>query len=267
MESQYFIYDGKTSTEMGLYNVRINHSGFVETPLWGQTNIQEDTSRKRLTSYFYGVTREPIKFTVQFMLADENMQPKIWTPEERNRIAKWLVPNVYKKFQTYDDLSKQYYAMITNEVNLNLIGTKGYVELTFVTNSPFAWTEVYDDTFDLSDNITTRIIELENKSNVLAQYRPKLVEIELVNGETSVQLKNLTNGNKIMKFEGLTANETISIDCENEIMKSNLFGNNPFSKFNRGIKRYWLDLISGVNQIEVTGMCIIKIRSQFPIAQ
>lgn len=267
MESQYFIYDGKTSTEMNLYNVRINHSGFVETPLWGGVNIQEDTSRRRLTSYFYGVTREPIEFKVEFALADEHFTPKEWTPEERYKIAKWLVPNGYKEFQTNDDLSKRYYAMITNDVNLNLVNTRGYIELTFRTNSPFAWTEIEDEVFDLSDNATTTTIQLENKSNVLEQYRPMLVEIELVGGEINVQLKNLTNDNKIMKFEGLTANETVSIDCENEIMKSNLFGNNPFAQFNKGIKRYWLDLASGINNIEVTGKCIIKTRCQFPIAQ
>ena len=266
MESQYFIYDGKTSSEMNLYNVRVNHSGFVETPLWGRTNIQEETSKKRLTSYFYGVTREPIEFKVQFALADESMQPKEWATEERYNISKWLVPNTYKEFQTNDDLSKRYYAMITNEVNLNLMNTEGYIELTFRTNSSFAWSQVYENEFDLSENVTTTIIQLENKSNVVEYYRP-MIEIELVDGETNVQLKNLTNGNKIFKFEGLTANEIVGIDCDNEIMKSNLFGNNPFGKFNVGIKKYWLDLSYGINEIKVTGKCKISVKSQFPIAQ
>lgn len=246
--------------------MRVGHSGFIETPYWGGTEIHEEKSKKRLTPYFYGVEREPIEFTVQFFLVDENMMPKKWTPQERYRIAKWLVHDTYKEFQTSDNLGVRHYVICTNPVNLNLIETEGYIELTFRSNNPFGFSPIYIGSWDLSNNLTTTIIELENKSNVLKYYNP-LIEIELVNGATGFQLKNLSNNGKVMKFESLSPNEIVSIDCQNKIIKSNLFGSNPFSKFNVDMKRYWMDLVYGANQIEVTGQVIVKTKMQYPIAQ
>lgn len=253
---------------MGLVNVRVGSGGFVEVPYWGNTSVSEKKINNRLTPYFYSASREPIEFKVQFALVDEHNNPVEWTSEERNRIARWLVHDEYKEFQTADDLGKRYFVICTNAVNLNLINTRGYIELNFKTNSPYAWSPVYIDKFDLSNNGSTTIIELENKSNVVKEFNP-LIEIELVNGETNVELKNLSNGGKTMKFEGLRPNEIVSIDTQNKIIKSNIQNSNPFSKFNTGAynKRYWLDLVYGINQVSVSGKCIIHTKMRFPIAQ
>lgn len=266
MESVFFTFDGIQSYEMGLYIVRIQHSGFVETPYFGATNIHEEKSSKRHVPHFYGVTREPIEFDLQFALMDKYLRPRKWTPEERFKIAKWLIHDTYKEFQSSDDLGKKYYAIITNPASLFTIGKEGYTELTLRTNSPFAWSPVYMAEHDLSNNTTSTIITMENRSNVSEIYNP-LIEIELVGGATSVELKNLSNDGKIMKFEGLTPNETISIDTRNKIIKSNTFSSNPFSKFNIGGKKYWCDLVFGENSIEVKGKCKIWVKSQYPIAQ
>jgi len=263
MQSPYFIYDGIKSTDMGLYIVRIGQSNnFVEVPYWGGANIEEERHYKKITPYFYRVNREPIEFTVQFILAYNNMRIKDWTPQERNKIAKWLIQDTYKEFQTSDDLSKYYYAICTSPANLNLMGNQGYIELTFQTNSPYAWSPIYVEEYDLSDNEESTVIELENRSNVLDYYYPKL-EIELKDDATDIALKNLSDGGRIFSFTGLYENETVSIDNENKLILSNNPLSNPFSKFNRN----WFRLVYGVNYIEVTGKCVIKVKSQFPIAQ
>lgn len=266
MESLFFIFDGKKSSDMGLYSVRIGGDSFVRMPIVGSTSIDEEQTKKRLMPNFYGVTREPIQFTLQFALADKHIQPKDWSPQKIYEIAKWLIHDTYKEFQTADDLGKRYYAICVDDTDLYVTNSKGYIELTFRTNSPFAWSPIYIEEFDLSSNIGTSIIELENRSNVLKYYNPK-IEIELIGDTTDIQIKNLSNGGQVMKFENLTKGEIISIDCENRIIKSNLFDSNPFAKFNVGMQRYWCDLVFGVNQIQVEGRCIIRIKSQFPIAQ
>lgn len=263
MESLHFIYDGKTSDEMGLYIMRIDSSGgFVEVPFWGEAEIEEERYHNKLTPYYFSISYEPIEFTVQFVLADKYMQPKKWTPQERYKIGEWLAPNGYKPFQTSDDLGKIYYAMCVSPVNLHLLNTKGYIEVTFRTNSPFAWTTPIADTINLSDNTSTRIIELENRSNVLKYYYPQL-EIELVNNETNVSLRNLSDGGRVFSFEELLPNEIVSVDNKNKLILSNNPLSNPFKKFNRN----WFRLVKGINRIEITGQCIIRYRMQFPIAQ
>ena len=262
MESQYFIFDGIPSSEMDLYIMRIDHSGFVETPYWGGAKIREERLKKNLSPYLYGVDRDPIEFTVQFVLADSNLQPKTWTPQERYKIARWLIHDTYKEFQTSDDLEKRYYAIAISDTNLNLINTQGYITVKFRTNSPFAWSDIETKEFDLSTNTTPTVVQIENKSNVAVIYKPK-VEIQMM-GDTSVTLKNLSNNDKEFKFIGLRTDEIVSVDNENELILSNYPINiNPFANFNRE----WLELVEGVNQIEVSGRCKLWVRSQFPIAQ
>ena len=260
MESQYFIFDGIKSKDMDLHIMRIDHSGFVDSPYWGSQDIQEERHKNKIKAYYYGVSKEPIEFTIQLVLMDKNNKPKKWTPRERFKIAKWLLQDTYKEFQTSDDLGKIYYAICTSEANLQLINQEGYMELTFKTNSPYAWSPVYIDTFDLSNNTTKTTITLHNGSNILKKFMPK-VEIEM-KGSTAVTLKNLTNGGKEFTIKNRATSEVISFDNENKIIKSSL-NTNPFGSFNRN----WLELVEGENRIEVTGKCILTVKSQYPIAQ
>lgn len=248
---------------MGISIVRIGEGGFVETPLWGARDVTEqDRLPSRITSYNYGVTKEPIQFTVQLALLDKHNNPREWTSTERFEISRWLLHDTYKEFQISDDLGKVYYAMCTEESNLHLMSGKGYMEVTFKTNSPYAWTRPYIDSFDLSRNESKQIITIANRSNVAKQYLP-MVEVELVEG-TEFTLKNLSNKGKEFKFTDLKAGEIVSVDNENRMVYSSRNINiNPFKNFNRG----WLELVYGDNQIEVEGKCRIRLKLQFPIAQ
>lgn len=263
MEAQYFIFDGIRSVDMDIHIVRIGESGHVQSPYWGSRSVEEHGRvSKRNTSYHYGVSKDPIVFTVQLALLDRHNNPRTWTPEERFKIAKWLVHDDYKEFQASDDLGKIYYAMCVEDSNLFLINSKGYVEITFTTNSPYAWSPLYIDTFDLSNNEERETIIIKNRSNVDNRYMPK-IEIELIEGE-EFTLTNLSNKGKKFKFTDLKEGEVISVDNENRMVYSSRQINiNPFKNFNRG----WLELVYGSNRIEVEGKCKIRIKMQFPIAQ
>lgn len=260
MESQYFIFDGIQSKEMNLHIVRIGSSGFVESPYWGGRDIDEELHKNKLTASHYSVSKEPIEFTVQLALMDRFNEPREWTPQERFKIADWLLHDTYKKLQTSDDLGKVYYAICTGVANLQLINTMGYLEITFRTNSPYAWSPIYIDRFDLSENETQQVIVLHNGSNVVERYMPKL-EIEM-KGSTEVRLKNLSNGGEEFIISNRATFEVISFDNENRIVKGSL-NTNPFGDFNKN----WLELVKGENRIEVIGKCILTTKSQYPIAQ
>lgn len=263
MESQYFIFDGVRSVDMGVHIVRIEESGFVQSPYWGSRDVEEHGRvQKRNTSYYYNVSKEPIIFTVQLALLDKSGNPREWTPQERFKIAKWLLHDTYKEFQTGDDMGKIYYAMCADGADLSLMNSKGYVEITFTTNSPYAWSPLYIDTFDLSKNNSKETIIIKNGSNVDNRYTPN-IEVELIEG-TGFTLTNLSNKGRQFKFTDLKEGETVSVDNENRIVYSSSLANiNPFKNFNRG----WLELVYGDNRIEVEGKCKIRVRMQFPITQ
>ena len=267
MESMHFIFDGVKSYDMDLRIMRIDHSGFIGTPYFGGASINESVSRKRVSPYFYGVEREPIEFPpLQLVLVDRYGRPKKWTPQERNRIAGWLLHDTYKSFQTSDDLGKYYYVIATSDTDLELINTQGYMEVVFRTSSPYAWSPMYTEIFELSNNTGTQIIELENKSNISLPFRPKL-DIEPVGSTEIIEIRNLSNNGQTFKLKNLINGEIIGVDCENKIIKSNKIGENAFKKFNVGETRYWLDMVRGVNRFEVKGKCNLRFRLQYPIAQ
>lgn len=257
MQSEYFIFDGVKSQDMEeMYSVRME-SGLAESPFFGGQDIEEEWVGNRITPYDYGTQLNPIEFTIQISPLD-----KEWTPQLRNAIGRWLVHREYKSFQTCDDLGKYYYAKCIEAPNFQLASNRGYLELTFRTNSAFAFSPVYISDYNLSDNATTRIIEMDNYSNINQNYKPK-IEIQLVDGETDITLKNLSNGGKEFKFVGLSPNEIVSIDNQNEFIVSSNPLSNPFSKFNEN----WLELVYGTNQILVTGVCKLWVKSIFPILQ
>lgn len=257
MQSEHFIFDNIKSQDMEeMWLVRME-SGLVESPFFGGQDIEEEWVGDRITPYDYGIQLNPIEFTIKISPLD-----KKWTPQLKNAIGRWLIHREYKLFQTCDDLGKYYYVKCVEAPNFKLASNRGYLELTFRSNSAFAWSPTYIDSHDLRINPTSKIITMDNLSNINQNYRP-IIEIELTGGSTGVTLKNLSNGGLNFEFVGLSPNELISVDNENEFILSNNPLSNPFSKFDGD----FLELVYGVNQIEVFGKCIIRTKMQFPILQ
>jgi tRNA A37 threonylcarbamoyltransferase TsaD len=86
------------------------------------------------------------------------------------------------------------------------------------------------------------------------------MEIELKNTNTAISLVNLSNDNYTFSFSGLTIGEVLTINNQKKRIESDK-STNRFDKFNKN----WFKLIRGVNNIQVTGKCIIKFNMQFPI--
>lgn len=267
MESIHFIFNGIHSETMNQYLIKMDTGG-IASPFFGGQQLQEQRIGSRLLPYHYGTIKEPITFTIEISPLDRE-----WTPQRRYEIGKWLIHDTYKEFQTSDDLGKIYYAVVTEAAGFELFTGKGFIPFTFRTNSPYAWSRPYIDEFDLTSNTSTlyggtkkTIIELENRSNINVNFKP-VIEINLIN-DNSVILKNLSNGGKEFRFDEIVpmrpneaSNIILSVDNEREIIISDRNTLNPFATFNRG----WLELVYGINRIEVTGKCKIRTKMQFPI--
>lgn len=257
MQSEYFIFDGIKSTDKeDMLSVRIE-GGFIETPLFGGQDIEEEWIGGDDSSADYGVSMSPIEFTLKIMPLD-----KEWTPQLRYEIGKWLIHKDYKSMQFTDDLGKIYYCKCVSAGNLYTMGNIGYLELTFRTNSPYAWSPIYIDSFDLSNNDGVEYIKLKNMSNIGKNYRP-IMEIELIGNETNISIKNISNKGEMFVLSGLATNEVVSVDNKNEYMVSNRATSHPYTKFSGD----WIELVYGENRLEVKGRCKIKTKMQFPIIQ
>lgn len=256
MQSEFFIFDGINSDDMGLYNIRMD-SGLIETPFMGNKDTITTKVKNKDRPYFHGINKDVLQFTLQFSLLDEE-----WTPEKTHEIARWLLHDTYKSFQSSDDLGKYYYVICTNGESIYKAHNKGYVELTFEANAPYAFSPIYLNEYDLELNTTTDTIQIENRSNINDYYYPR-VEIWLKGTSTAITLKNLSDGGREFTFTGLQSGETISVDNENKYIISDVPSVYRFSNFNGN----WFRLVYGINNIEVTGECVITVRTQYPIIQ
>lgn len=256
MENTSFIFNGIKSSDMGLHIVRVGQSGVVDTPFFGGQDIHSESIGRQGARFSYGTEMRPIEFTFLVSLLDDE-----WTPQRRKRIGEWLIGSTYKPFQTSDDMGKYYYAICTEFPHISVTSGKGYGEITFTTNAPYAWTSQKLDLFDLSNNPNKKIIEINNYGNVFDYYEPK-IEIELVSG-LSFKLTNLTDGGRSFAFNNLLSGETVSVDNQNKFIESST----PLAYRYKDFNKNWLRLAKGLNRIEVEGNVKIKIKSQFPIIQ
>lgn len=261
MISEFFIFDGINSIDKNLYNVRID-SGLINNPIYGGQEIVEEEIAGRENPLLVRTRKNPIEFEVTFTPIDRNGQSKIWTPEFRYEMAQWLIHDDYRPFQTYDDLGKYYYVMCTNPWDIETTGSnKGYIRVNFRSNAYHAWSPVHYNEFNLSNN-TTLTITLENKGNIHKYYYPK-IEIVNLDSNQEIILKNLSDNGREFRIKDLHLNEVVGFDNDKEIIVSSLEYDNIYrlSDFNKN----WLRLVYGKNRIQITGKCILKVKSQFPV--
>ena len=253
MISTYFKFDGIESTSKGLSIVKID-TGLTSIAWVGAKDIIEEKSRYRDLASFYGVNKKPIEFRITFSLLDEKM-----TDDKKFDLARWLFRDVYIEFQTADNMSKRISVIATNQQEfMTADNENGYFSVDFRANSPYWYSSTYSDSFDLTENITSTIIEIYNRSNAVEIYYPE-IEFKITEG-TDVKFKNLNNAGVESAFTGLTLNETIYMNNTRHQIKSDL--DIPrLSNFNKN----WLGLTYGKNRIEVTGKCELEVRSKYPL--
>ncbi len=265
MDDLRFIFDGKDSQDFGLNIIKIS-SGFYPTPYISGQNIIEEIIPNKHENYFFGVKKHPFQFDITFSLLDEE-----FTHDKKIDLAKWLIHDEYKMFQSYDDfkdnshdaLNKFYYVIATNQADFMSGGTnKGYFTLTFRTNAPWAYSRVIKTSHDCSGITEPFIFKINNRSNVLKYYYPE-IEIQVGSSEDNIELINLTDNNREFIFTDVEAGEIIYIDNNRHKIFSNKDAEvySRLGNFNKG----WLRLKQGVNKIQVNTKCKIKTRCQFPL--
>lgn len=248
-----FSFDEKTSDMMyGLQIVHVDSSSLLEQNFGVSRKTVTEKVKGKDKIYSYGVENNVLTFELEFF------KEGIWTYEERVNITKWFFVDKYCDLEV-EDFPLIFKCKATKGNFYNNYNNQGYVKIEFECNSPYAYSPIQVAIFDLSNNTTTQIITIENKSNVLEIYKPEL-QIEM-KGSTSVKLENLTNSGKIFEITELNNNEVIYVNNETEKVYSVL----SQTRFNNITNKRFFELVYGKNQIKITGKCKIIVRQQFPM--
>jgi len=253
-----FIYDEILSTDMGVYIVRVD-SGMLEIPTLSRKIQEEKLNNYKDIPVFYGVTKDTLSFPITITKLYDYENNNVFSYEERVKILRWLCKGEYKEFVSADNDFIKYYVLFEEVKRYDNSLNQGYITLTCRLNAPYGFSPKMEANYDLSDNTTIEIIELENTSNIIDNYYPEM-EFTVIEG-TSVSFKNLTNGGEEFTIENLQIGETVYINMETGRIKSSLAGVYHLGDCNKN----WTSLVYGINRIEISGKINLYTRMQFPM--
>lgn len=247
-------YNGTSSTSLGAIYCRVGNPADEDVYTSGR-DIQKDSSGRNWGSksknYFYKVQRNPHQFTIQ--LGFETLTDTI-----ARQVAKLFNQDLYLPLIP-NDTNRIYYCMPTDS-KVVYLGNGGYVEFEMETFDEYAYSDLITVNKDYTGNTTTTfaITTLGDVSTY-----PEITITPLTTGST-IKLTNLSNGSKFMQFgtdtnsNQLIANEVIVVDCENEVITTDQLALYRYD--NMTTTSDYLELVSGLNTIQVDGSMLLTIK-------
>ena len=249
-----FKFNDKVSSEFGLYLASLDTST-KNAPFAVERTINEEKVRNNPIPFFFGIDENPLYFKLTMYREEE------WDYDTKVEIVRWLFQDEYKQFISEDHSQIIYNCIIVDDPEKILVGNvQRLIELTFRCDSPWAWSPVLSTNYDLSNNTTTQTITMVNKSNIVKYYYPE-IWIESLEGGI-ISLQNYSDGGREFRFSNLQVNETIYVHNQLKQIETDVPSIYRLKDFNRN----WLRLNYGINNIVVTGKCLIKTQMQYPIA-
>lgn len=278
LTSNSFVFNGINSTD---YDVII---GWIDSDVDVSVNglnreIKKSTTNKiKMKDNIYGAENTDI-ITFNFCIAKKDGSEI--TREESIRINQWLTSSPLPqllKFNDKDSYMLHYYAICTQVKDIIIGNSLVGKELSFETNSPFAFMEKIEKVFEITDD---HIFYLNNTADTYnGIYYPIItitsasdsVVIENITDEKSVTL-DMTNiavdddGNKTVV---LNCNNMTVLNKDNKLISASKLGwNENYQSYVSATDTYinniyWVRLLHGMNQFKITGNCNFKIECEYP---
>lgn len=182
--------------------------------------------KKKIVSHSYDDT---YSFSMEICKNDNN-EERYFSEFDAMKIINWLGRNEYLKFKPiYDDGSFYdvcYYGLFDVDIIKMSNGMVG-ISATFQSNSPFGFGEPVEYIADITES--NNQITIYDDSNADMILCPKISFTCSKAGDLSI---NNSYDNRTTVIKNCKVNETIYIDCENELIESSLSHDNLANDFN-----------------------------------
>lgn len=245
-EKVSFNYNGEWSDDYNVVNVNIG-SGMYEEILLADRSIDEVVIKGNDKPLYKGIENTPIEFDMVIAFT------KKYTEYEMNNVINWLFQNTYKPLFFKGKENRIFYCMPTGSSTITHNGmNEGYLSIRMRCNSSYIYsptilTKNYD--FSITNGGT---IELENDGYGFVYPE---ISIEKI-GAGDITITNTTINGYAIKISNLSNEEKIYIDCEKEMIETNLIGVYRYNDV-VGIYPY---LQHGRNVLQINGNCKIQFR-------
>lgn len=250
-EDRYISYNGKKSSDFNIYFCDpVDY--LLQEPFLSNRSIREDKNAGRAMPYFYGIEYDSYEFPLKFWCSD-------WTQEKINQVTRWLgEPQYYSELYSSGNQDRCYFCLYTGKVDYETTHNGwALAQFTMQSSSPFVYSRQRINYYDFSNSTTTQNITFNNLGSM--SLKPEIQITMASDSNGSFSIKNLRNNNLTMSFTGLSPNENVSIDCENEDIASSLANtyriNNMTGNF--------MEFVYGKNPLQVTGKVSLEIRYRY----
>lgn len=253
-ESLYFKFAGRDSTDFNILNIAVNSSGagqgLYTEPFMTNRTINEVKIRGLDNPYLIDVTRDPITLTLSFYFNDSYDDDLI------REVARWLNVDSYQPLIFSENLSRVYYAMPVNDIQLIHNGLKqGYLNLTMRCDSPYSYSEYIQTPWYVTSISSLLTISLDNKGDL--DILPELTIQK--NGDGDITITNLSKANNQLVLTSLEDQEELYMNGEGRFITTSIPNVERYDNFND----YYLTLFYGQNNLQIQGNCKIQFRYQF----
>lgn len=243
----YFNFDGKSSRNFGLMHINTGNDMF-EDSLVGSRSIIETKIAGNDRPNFSRIETAPREFSMSIAFT------KGFTENDLDEIVLWLFNDGYAPLYFDENPEKIYYCTPIDEPNLVHNGLRqGYITLKMRCDSPYIYSPV--EVTPRYNVTTSKTINIANRGHYIVY--PEISIKKIGNGDISFTGSN----NGVFEIKELANGESIYINCEKDIIESDIIGT---YRYNNVIGQYQnLKLDRGLNTIIVKGVCDIEFRYVF----
>jgi phage-related protein len=247
-----FIFDDIPSEE---YSLIISSDDGEEgsSPATSGVELVTEEIFRRTKPYLYGVRQTPVlEIPVRFTTTEYEL-----TQEDSSLAQQWLFGQQnYKILRILqEDMEDYYFNCFLTEPEVLRVGNiiRGFTA-TIVCDSPFAWgnTETYNYTFEAfpQDYMITLLNNSQDRFYTFPTVTFTLDGAGDHPSDVVFSITNVDDNNRTMAFTNLSTDETLTINCDLEIVTSS-YGFKRISSMVSPIR--FFRLINGVNHIKVSG--------------
>lgn len=243
-EKLNFNFDGMWSDVYKLIHVSLDSSMFEET-LIASREIVETKVRGNSKPLLNRVEESPLEFEMTIAFQEG------FTDDLIDGVIRWLFVTSYKPLYFEGKENKIYYCMPTGDSQIVHTGlNEGYFTLKMRCDS----SNIYSQTIitNMETVSTTKTITVTNDGHF--DLYPEISITKIGNG--TVTMEFIDDGRNIFEVRDLTNGEDIYINCEKEIIETDIIGVYRYDK----IVGHFPRLVYGSNRIKITGDCKFQLR-------
>jgi len=238
-----FIFDGIPSETYDLRILNFDTGGQNNSNAIGETTLHQKWIYNRRSPYLFGASQTSA-LKINLTVGSFDTLSGI----DSSKISKWLLgKSEYLKLRIcQDDLENVYFnVFFTSAENVFFGNVQKGLLLHGICDAPWAWESEKTLTPTLTGDFTS--VSFYNDSDDSGYLYPAVMFTMNAGGD--FEIINTTDSDRSFLFEDLDAGETITVDCDKQIITTDIKDIYRLSNFNKNFFR----LLPGTNELTLTG--------------